>query len=68
MAAPGGGGGDGGPVTAIVSTMGVESGGDGGTRTPVEKSAGDVPPEMRLFSLSFFLTRTKILHFPTFSK
>ena len=41
--------------------------GGGGTRPPVEKSAGDVPPEMKIFH-ELFLTRIKILHFSTFSK
>ena len=50
--------------------MGVESGGGTGDASPVvEKSAGDVPPEMMIFTI-FFLTYLdevyKILHFPTF--
>ena len=36
-------------------------GGDGGTRPPGDKSAGDVPQKLGYFSKFFFLPRIKIL-------
>ena len=50
--------------------MGFESGGGGrGNASPaVEKSAGDVPPEIVIFQYLFFLRHLQILYFPTFSK
>ena len=51
----------------FVTLMGVESRGTG-MRPPVEKSAGDVPPEIVIFQCLFFSTRIKFLHFPTISK
>ena len=49
-------------------TMGVESGGRGDASPAVERSAGDVPPEIMILQYLFFSTYVKILHFPTFSK
>ena len=50
--------------------MGVEIGGGDGGRVPppVEKSAGDVPPEQRIFQYFLFLERINFLHFEAFSK
>ena len=48
------------------SSMGVKSGGDGGTRPPVEKSAGDVPPEMRIFHELFLDTNENFAFFNIF--
>ena len=47
--------------------MGVESGGGGDASPAVEKSAGR-PPRNYDISVSFFVPRIRILHFPTFSK
>ena len=45
-----------------------KAGGRGGRVPAVEKSAGDVPPRNEVISETFLFTRTKILHFPAFSK
>ena len=50
--------------------MGIESGGGGrGDTSPaVEKSAGDVPPEMMILQHLFFLTQMKMFAFSTILK
>ena len=53
--------------TCVGAFMGAERG-DGERVPPVEKLAGQVTPRNEDISETFFLTRFKMLQFPTFAK
>ena len=48
--------------------MGAERGTGNASCPPVEKLAGQVSPRNEDIPETFFLTRFKMLHFPTFAK
>ena len=48
--------------------MGTERGDGESVLSPVEKLAGQVSPRNEDILETFFLTRFKMLHFPTFAK
>ena len=54
--------------TCVDAFMGAERGDGERVLSPVEKLAGQVSPRNEDISETFFLTRFKMLHFPTFSK